>query len=330
MTSQRRLSLNWFIQSRLKLRHLQLLVALHQHQKLQLAADSIGLSQPAASKLLIDLETAMDQALFDRKGRFLESNAFGAVLTRHAQAILAELEGARDEINALQDGHLGRVAIGSIDAPAILTVTAAVARAQALYPRMEIEVQADSSNVLLDRLIGGQLDMVLGRSTASEHMRWFTYHEIADESLLLIGRVGHALLEHAHLTPLQLRDHPWILQARGSRLRARVDGMFHEAGLQPPERTVSANSLLMTLAYVTGTDALSIVSEAVARQQQACGQLAILPLKTKITAGSYGLILPSQRPISPAAATMIRLLFPAPPEGLHKVLAGLILPEIKQ
>ena len=326
MTGQRRLSLNWFVQSRLKLRHLQLLVALHRHQKLQLAADSVGLSQPAASKLLTDLEAAMGHPLFDRKGRFLEPNPVGAILTRHAHAVLAELESARDEINTFQDGHLGRVAIGSIDAPAILTVTAAVARAQALYPRMEVEVQADSSHVLLERLLGGQLDMVLGRPSGNEHSNQFTYHEIADESLLLIGHVDHPLRSHARLTPAQLQDESWILQARGSRLRARVDGMFHQAGLQPPERIVSANSLLMTLAYVTATNALSIVSEAVALQQEACGQLAILPLATKVTAGRYGLILPSQKPLSPAAATMLRLLFPEPAASLRKAVSPLMPP----
>jgi DNA-binding transcriptional LysR family regulator len=149
MTGRHHLALNWFLHSRLKLRHLQLLVALDKQQKLQLAADSSGMSQPAASKLLSDLEEGMGQALFDRMGRSLEVNSFGAILTRRAHAILAELEGARDEINALHEGHLGRVAIGSIDAPAILLVAAAVTRAQALYPRLEIEVQTESSNVLL-------------------------------------------------------------------------------------------------------------------------------------------------------------------------------------
>jgi DNA-binding transcriptional LysR family regulator len=104
-----------------------------------------------------------------------------------------------------------------------------------------------------------------------------------------------------------------VLQARGSRLRSRVEGLFYEAGLQPPECVVSTNSLLMTLAYVTGSDAISIVSEAVARQQADCGQVAILPLDAEVTAGTYGLILPSQRQPSPATATMLRLLFPGKP-----------------
>ncbi|WP_284946508.1 LysR substrate-binding domain-containing protein [Acidisoma cladoniae] len=310
MTSRRRLTLNWFLQSRLKLRHLQLLVALDKQQRLQLAADSVGISQPAASKLLADLEEAMGQALFDRVGRSLEVNLYGAILTRRAHAILAELEGARDEMNALQDGHLGRVAIGSIDAPAILMVTAAVVQAQTLYPRLEIEVQAESSNVLINQLIAGHLDMVLGRPIAEQSGSHYVYHEIGNETLLPICRPDHPLCHQAELTIQQLQAERWVLQARGSRLRSRVERLFYEAGLQPPERVVSTNSLLMTLAYVTGSDAISIVSEAVARQQAACGQIAILPLSVALTAGAYGLILPSQRPPSPATATMLRLLFP--------------------
>ena len=310
MMSRPRLAMNWFLQNRLKLRHLQLLVALDKQQKLQLAADSVGISQPAASKLLTDLETAMGQILFERTGRSLEVNPFGAILTRRAQAILAELEGARDEINALHDGHLGRVAIGSIDAPAILLVTAAVAQAQTLYPRLEIEVQAESSNVLLTQLIAGHLDMVLGRPTSDHPRTHYVYHEIGNETLLPICRPDHPLRHQASLTIHQLQEARWVLQARGSRLRSRVEGLFYEAGLQPPERVVSTNSLLMTLAYVTGSDAVSIVSEAVARQQADCGQVAILPLSPEVNAGTYGLILPSHRPPSPATATMLELLFP--------------------
>jgi DNA-binding transcriptional LysR family regulator len=313
MTSRHRLTLNWFLQSRLKLRHLQLLVALDKQRKLQLAADSVGISQPAASKLLADLEAAMGQTLFERMGRSLEVNPYGAILTRRAHAILAELEGARDEINALQDGPLGRVALGSIDAPAILLVTAAVVQAQTLYPRLEIEVQAESSNVLLTQLIAGHLDMVLGRPISDHPRGNYVYHEIGNETLLPICRPDHPLRHQSGLTIAHLQAARWVLQARGSRLRSRVESLFHDAGLQPPERVVSTNSLLMTLAYVTGSDAISIVSEAVARQQADCGQVAILPLDTELTAGAYGLILPSQRQPSPATATMLSLLFPDEP-----------------
>ena len=82
MDRVRHLPLNWVLQTRLKLRHLQLLAALGEHRALNRAAESLGISQPAASKLLIDLETALDQELFDRVGRGLVPNGYGEILMR--------------------------------------------------------------------------------------------------------------------------------------------------------------------------------------------------------------------------------------------------------
>ncbi len=299
---------NWFLQSRLKFRHLQVLTALLRHRKLHLAADSLGMTQPAASKLLIDLETAIGQPLFDRHGRGLEQNAYGEILTRRAQAILAELDGARDEINAVQAGQLGRVGIGAIDGPIVDQLSSVLSIAQERHPRIELAVEAGSSNLLLDRLLAGHLDIMLGRPGPSFDRALFSYRELGNEALRLVGRRDHPFAMRGLLGVAEIRDACWVLQAAGSRLRTRVDDLFHAANLAPPERIVSTNSLLMTLTYVANTDAISVVSEPVARQQEAAGVLGILPLDTDISAGAYGLLLPNQRPCSPATAMILRLI----------------------
>jgi len=308
MSMPRHLAPGWFLQSRLKLRHLQVLVALERHRKLHLAASSLGLSQPAASKLLIDLEAALGRPLFGRKGRGLEPNAFGEIMTRRAQAVLAELDGTREEINALQDGHLGRVAIGSIDAGAIELLVPAIAEAQARYPRIEIDLQAGSSNVLLQRLVEGQLDLAIGRPVETADHALYSYREIGMETLSLIVRRGHPLTGAGTPDLVALQALHWVLQGRGSRLRQRVEDMFHDAELPLPEHIVSTDSLLMTLAYLTRTDAVSVVSEPVARQQAACGQVDMLPMPAALSAGAYGLLLPTHRAPSPAVATVLRLI----------------------
>jgi len=306
--ASRHLPPNWFLHSRLKLRHLQVLVALYTHRKLHLAADSLGLSQPAASKLLGELVAALGEPLFARKGRGLEPTELGLILTRRAKAILSELDGTRDEVNALQDGHLGRVAIGSIDAPAIELLTPAVADAQRLHPRLEIEIQAGSSNVLLERLVAGQLDIVLGRPMTDYDHGLCRYREIGIERLSLVGRRGHPLSGGATLRIDELRDQAWVLQARGSILRRRVEDMFHDAGAPLPERVISTNSLLMTLSYLTQTDALSVISEPAARQQARCGQIEILAFEHQLSTGAYGVILPVHRAPTAAVGLILRLL----------------------
>ena len=308
MISSRHLSPNWFLQSRLKLRHLQLLVALGERRALNRAAESLGLSQPAASKLLIDLETAMKQPLFDRVGRGLVPNLYGEILMRRASAVLSELDGARDEVNAMRDGRRGRVAIGSIDASISRLLADTVAFLQETHPLIDIEVRTGSSGGLLDQLFNGHIDVMLGRPLDDFDRTQFSYREIGREALALAGRVGHPLTDGRTLTVADLQKEIWILQARGSTLRRRVDALFQDSGLGPPEHIVNTDSLLMTLAYIARTDALTVLSEAVATQQAAFQQIAVIPTTFDLTLSGYGLILPTQRAQSPAVATVVTAL----------------------
>ena len=63
----------------------------------------------------------------------------------------------------------------------------------------------------------------------------------------------------------------------------------------------------MTLAYIDRTDALSVLSGPVARQQASCGQLSIIPVMPDMSGTSYGLILSRERPITPALQSFLML-----------------------
>ncbi|MCQ8240072.1 LysR substrate-binding domain-containing protein [Rhizosaccharibacter radicis] len=321
MVSRTRLLPGWFSHSRLKIRHLQLLAALHRQKRLHLAADGLGISQPAASRLLVELEDGLGQPLFSRQGRTLEPTPFGEILTRRALAILSELDGARDEMNALGDGHLGRVAVGAVDGPMVELLAGIAARALEDHPRLEIALHGGSSTTLLDGLLGGHLDMVLGRPVPPFDPKLLSYAERGREDFALVARAGHPLQaqlsRHKRRFGLaELREARWVLQPRGSILRDTVDAMFLAAGTAPPDRMLSTDSFAATLSLLRETDAVSVLSEPLARQQAEYGQLTILPLDPAPSAGPYGLILPVGRSPSPAARTVLALLDAAvPPPG---------------
>ena len=309
MSGSRHLAQGWFLQGRLKLRHLLLLDAIERHGKLHLAAAALGLTQPAASKLLTEVEAAIGRPLFARRGRGLEPNAFGAILIRRAHAVLRELDGAREEVNALGEGHAGRVAIGTIDAAAIGVVTPLVTVAQRLHPRIEIELRTGSSHVLLGLLSEGELDLVFGRPVGEADGDPFRFRELGVERLAVIARRGHGLLRAGGVVgPAELREASWVLQGSGSALRRRVEDMFLASGFPLPARIVSTDSPLMTLACVMGGEALSVVTDEVARPLAASGAVDIVPIEATLSAGPFGLVVPALRPPSPATATILALL----------------------
>jgi DNA-binding transcriptional LysR family regulator len=88
-------STDQFISSRFKTRQLQLLVHLDEHRSVLHAADASHITQPAASKLLRELEETLGVELFVRHTRGVEPTWYGEILVRHAPA-LEELKHAFD------------------------------------------------------------------------------------------------------------------------------------------------------------------------------------------------------------------------------------------
>eukprot|EP01030_Chromulinospumella_sphaerica_P026977 gene26977-27205_t len=75
------------------------------------------MTQPAASKLLKDLEDVLGVSLFERLPRGMRPTWYGDTMIRHARAALASLNQAHEELQAAKNGQFGQVNLGSITAP---------------------------------------------------------------------------------------------------------------------------------------------------------------------------------------------------------------------
>ncbi|WP_438381987.1 LysR substrate-binding domain-containing protein [Asaia sp. BMEF1] len=298
----------WFIASRLKLRHLQLLSAFSRHATLQAAAESLGMAQPAASKLIGDLEDLMKIRLFRLEGRRMIPTFAGDVLTRHAVTMLEELERTRVELNALVDGRIGHVSIGAIDGPVIQSLVDMLHIAQEDYPEIELEIRSGPSDALFQMLTDGQIDIMLGRRPVIPSPYPVHYEEIAAERLVIASRPDHPLLGSGPVSLHALAECPWILQRKGSRSRQRLEELLLEQDLPLPTRVVSSDSWMMTLAYITRTDALTILSAPAAKLQSDIGQIASLPIDFVFDVAPWGLMTSKERPSTPATLTILSLL----------------------
>jgi DNA-binding transcriptional LysR family regulator len=312
MTGLPYLSPSWFMSARLKLRHLQLLVAYSRCATLQDAAASLGMSQPAASRLLGDLEDLIGTPLFRQEGRRLRCTYFGEVLTRRATAILDELDRTRVEFNALIDGRTGHVSIGTIDGPAVDLLTNAILLLQKDYPQIDLEIRTGSSVALFRDLMMGEIDIMVGRPVAEAGEEVgegrYDYHDVGPEPMVLAARDGHPLAGGKRRSLDELAGYPWVLQRRGGRSRARVEQLFREADIDLPERVIGSDSLVVTLAYLARSDALTVLSGPVAQQQARYRQVSPIPNDLDLSISPYGLLTCRDRQLSPVATTVMTIL----------------------
>ncbi|MGH8082003.1 MAG: LysR family transcriptional regulator, partial [Lysobacter sp.] len=188
---------NWFKTSRLKTRHLQLLLHLNEQRSVLRAADAADMTQPAASKLLSEMEHILGVPLFERHARGVEPTWYGQVLIRRARSALSEIGRAHDEIEAMRSGRMGQAAIGTVVNPGTNLVPQAIAAVKRDFPDILIQVEMDYSRPLVAKLLGGQLDIVIGRILGPEGAGDLEFEPLADEPHSVIVRTGHPLTQRS-------------------------------------------------------------------------------------------------------------------------------------
>src|SRR6266851_5964964 len=158
---------DWLPRGRIKTRQIVLLVHLDEHRSVLRAAEAANMTQPAASKMLGGLESALGVALFERHARGVVPTWYGEILVRHARAVLADMSRAQEEITALKSGLCGQAAIGAVVNPATNLVPLAIGLLKQDHPQILVRVDVDTSDVLIRKLLDGKLDIAVARFLGS-------------------------------------------------------------------------------------------------------------------------------------------------------------------
>ncbi|MGJ7484570.1 LysR family transcriptional regulator [Variovorax sp. LT2P21] len=299
---------HWFIRARLKTRQLLLLVTLAEEGNIHRAAQVLNMTQPAASKLLKDLEDVLEVPLFERLPRGMRPTWYGETMIRHARVALGSLNQAHDELQALKAGSYGQVNVGAITSPALALLPPAVALVKREQPNLRISLEIETSPVLLERLEQGKLDILVARLSEEHNKSQLHYQPLTEELVCAVVRPGHPMLGTAGLALRDVVDAGWIVPPAGSVLRHRFELMFQEDGLAPPINTVETAALLFITRMLQQSDMLAVLAADVARYYAAHGIVALLPLEMPCHMDNFGIVTRTDRLLSPAAKVMVRAL----------------------
>ncbi|MFT4249603.1 MAG: LysR family transcriptional regulator [Pseudomonas sp.] len=292
----------------MKTRQLQLLLHLHEQRSVLRAAEAASMTQPAASKLLAEMEDMLGVKLFERHARGVEPTWYGQVLIRRARAAMSEIGRAQEEIAALKSGRMGQASIGTVVNPGTHLVPQAIAEVKREFPDILVRVEMDYSRPLVAKLLDGQLDIVIGRILGPEGAGELEFEPLADEPHSVIARAGHPLATRAGLQHADLLRHGWILPPTDSVLRTRLDSMFLEHGLHTPGNIIETSSLPVITTLLRGSDLLSALPvDSVAPLIQA-KLLTVLPIELGVRMESFGIIRRRDYILPPGAERILLAL----------------------
>src|SRR5882672_8236595 len=296
------------LRSNLKLRHLQLLVALDQFRHVGRVAEFLSVTQPAVSKSLAEVERMFGLALFTRSTRGTEPTPYGDTVVRFARSVLADYERTRDEINAVASGAAGRTSVGAMVVATPVLLARAIAMLKSRSSQTTVLVEEGDLTRLLPRLRLGELDLFVGRLEPGYAAPDLETEALFDEAMAIVARPDHALARKAKPTWADLAAAPWVVPPPWASSRVKLDQMFYKNNLHPPADIIETASFLATLTFVRERPAIGFLAREVARHFEREGLLKVLPVKLHIELPPVGIITMRGRIRTPSSEQLIECL----------------------
>ncbi|MFC8176592.1 LysR substrate-binding domain-containing protein [Streptomyces sp. NPDC012438] len=297
------------LDGRLKFRHLTLLIAVYDHGSVVRAAESLHLTQPAATRTLRELEAIAELPLFVRVPRGMRPTVYGEALVGHARTVVAEIRRAREHLTGLRRGQDGTVTVGTLLAGANVLLPRAVARLKKERPRLTVVVREGTPDVLHPALLSGELDLIVGRVGPAPCGEALRQRMLYREPIRLAVRAGHPLLAEGPAGgTVALTDalaHPWILPVEQTALRQELGALFVDRGLPLPADRVECTSILTMRALLLQTDMVALLPELVLRDDE---HLAALPVELPSVGRTVGVTEAARRTRTPALEALLRHL----------------------
>lgn len=286
--------------NRLRMRQVALILAVGEHGTLRKASAELGMTQPAATKMIQELESALGQRLFERVGRGQKLTAAGTSVLRYFRGMRGSVESMTRELAELKLGSSGRVSVGSIMAPSPNLLTHAIIALKKAYPLLSVDVTLDTSDRLFELLREGVLDVAIGR-IREEHWADYEFTPLENEALAVVVGVHHPLGKKKVVRFASLLDYPWILQPTGSPMREVLEQEFRMQQSPTPKGLIETASILTTTNLIAETEMVGVMPQSIADTYQQHGLLRILPCYIRHKMESFGSITRKDRPLSEAA-----------------------------
>lgn len=296
-----------FSASNLKATQLRLIAALAQTGKLHVAAELLGIAQPAASRALAEIEALAGVPLFQRHPKGMHITPEGQIVAHKAHNILREMQDLGKSLSAIKTGLVGKVRIGAVTGPAVKYLVPAIRMAKSVAPELNITVEVAPSRQLLRELILGRLDFVLARILPEFEDTELEITPVGDELVSLLVRDQHPLSGREKLTLSEILEQEWLVQEQDNPIREAVNTAFYKEGLAAPKNIINSSSLLFAMGYLSGTDAIVAVSDEVAQlliEEPLAARFSRLQLQHTIGVTPYFLLRLKNHSATPAAQSI--------------------------
>lgn len=288
------------------LRYVRQIAALAEHRHFGRAAQALGVTQPALSMMIRNVERELKVRLFDRARGQVTPTPYGEAAVRRCRELLASAEEMVREVDVLRGLGAGSLVVSCGTFPAEISGHRAVGRLVAAHPGLTCSVRVNEWHRTTHPVIAREADVALAEVSAAEADPRLVAELIGTHAGAFFCRPGHPLLQVESPTLRQIAAYPWALMSLPPRVFAALPEPVSAAGRLDDARerfipAVHVETLQAAKEIVRASDAVSAAPPILIDDDVLAGRLAVIPFAAPWLRLNYGFIYLRDRTLSPAA-----------------------------
>ena len=283
----------------MKLTQLKAVTMVAERGSLRSAARSLGMSQPALTHSIGELERELGATLFERRARGMTLTPVGELFIRRARVIGSEAQRAREEVEQFLGGDQGTVALCLSIVAHLTLVPTALPLFRQRYPDVRMRIVEGSFPAADARLRDGSIDFYIGPSPDREPLREFVIEKLFDNTRAVFARRGHPLACARSLSSLTQAS--WVTTGITDKAEEEFAQLFSRHRLPAPKLLVQADSMLTLLMTLMSSDALAITLRQYGEFPLTSSALQLIDIEEQLPAPPIVIIRRVALALTPAA-----------------------------
>ncbi len=289
---------------RLKLRHLEIVLAVAEAGSMAKAATRLAISQPAISRAIADAEQMLGVPLFDRSPQGVEPTQYGRALLRRGVAAFDEIRQGVKDIEFLADPSIGELRIGSAPGLAEGIVLAVIDRMSRKYPRVVFHIVPYAQGAD-DELRERHVELGFARIPNPAAEADLETNVLFEDTLAVVAGMQNPWVRRRKIKLAELVNEPWTWPSRGTVIDTLIGDAFRACGLEPPSATVYAEAINVRTRLAATGPYLAVVPASIMQFPGVHTSIKVLPVELPTTRRKIGIITLKNRTLSPLSKLFI-------------------------
>jgi len=283
----------------LNFHQLYIFYAVASHRSFSKAAEALGITQPAVSIQIQQLEKSMGATLLHRRSRGVRVTEVGETVYAHAQQIFSLSDKLLETVQDLEDLKSGHLTVGASTTPGEFVLPSAMGAFRQTFPGIQAELIIANTRTIIQRLVNREMDLGMVGERPEEHASELEMVHYSDDEIVLVAAPADPIASAGFLTPQQVVEHGLILREKGSATRQAAELHLASLGTEPRVALELGSNQAVKQAAAAG-GGVGVISRIGVAAEVKAQMLVVLEVKGWHCRRPLTLVYPKDGYLSPA------------------------------